>query len=414
MWSKVAVIFVIFVVTGLLAQAHATRCPRYVAPHNFNDKPPSWGGTDSGPIVPGFIDSRRSNTKALLRADQGIDLAAGNHVDYRDIRSCGGKFAFVRINHSRPRGLVDQDFLPNVKSLNKVGVKWMPYYYFFVRKRRKKLEKFEHLSDKEVRALLPAYRRLGKRAAQEFFRFVHMLSKKGGVNAFPVVDLGGLKGRLAAIDVEQTPIRDAKLSRRARRESKASRVRRERMASRERRDYGRLYAAAVCEWTRVVRSRYRDAIPVLYMFPSIYSDYLRSAYSDASNCLARLPVWIARTSRNGWEAVQNIDAANCSKYREKPKRRKCTVDEMVKHLCETAAGNRCIFHQYTHRGTAIAIGKRNRKGIPPHIDMDRFYEATSKRTYAGIQYVRVVDGFRSYQPGAVDVYVRKTSSAAIQ
>jgi hypothetical protein len=348
--------------TSIVSSIAEAKCPRYVAPGKFNNIPKEWG-SDSGPIVDGFVDSKGHDGSAL-NALHGIDLAKGDSVDYGKIRDCGGSFAIVRINHST--GRLDEWFARNVKGLDQEDVARFPYYYLAIPRSMKKLSSFESLTDADLASLREKYRQLGDTAAARFIDYVDHPGADG-INAMRASSVAGLQGPLVALDVEETPLGQGSDS--------------------AKNSYGKLYATTVCQWVKRIRSKFPQSIVLLYTFPAVYGDYLQHAYTDDFNCLEALPVWVARTAPNGWEAIQDSRTPKCGNTSM------CNTNKLVRQLCETPAGNRCILHQYTHRATQIATGKPE-KGIPPHLDASRFYESRTSRTYAGdLQYVRVVDGF---------------------
>jgi hypothetical protein len=56
-------------------------------------------------------------------------------------------------------------------------------------------------------------------------------------------------------------------------------------------------------------------------------------------------------------------------------------------VCLVAGGNRCISHQYSHRGIFGSSGVTT-DGSPPHVDLNRFFEMKAVDNAAGQQYVR--------------------------
>jgi hypothetical protein len=144
----------------------------------------------------------------------------------------------------------------------------------------------------------------------------------------------------------------------------------------------------VCSWIKTVTTKLPQTVPFLYTFPAVYGDYLQFAAPDVNACLGGMPVWVARTYGNGWEAIRETDPTHCTGSSL------CNTDRLVQKLCEIQGGNRCVIHQYTHRGTAIAIGRIVPHRPPPHIDFDRFYTSKTVPTNAQTQYVRVEDAFK--------------------
>ena len=341
-------------------------CPRFTAPSQFENTPSSWGD-NSGPIVPGFVDTKRP-AGSLFSVIHGVDLDSYNEVDHSQIVNCGGKFAIVRINqHSKGQDTLDQLFSSNMAGLAKQQISAFPYFFFALPSELRKISKFKNkMSASDEAQYRKSYESAGVQAAQHFLNL--LATAKYNVQ---IDEISGLKGRFVAVDVEQTPLDSGQANQTAARY------------------YGTFYSAAVCSWIKSVTSELPQLLPVLYTFPAVYGDYLQLADEDAYACLQGLPVWVARTYGNGWEAIRETDPTHCTGHPSL-----CTTDRLVQKLCEIQSGNRCIIHQYTHRGTAIAIGKTSKNGIPPHIDMDQFYTSKAVITTAGPQYVRIEDAFK--------------------
>jgi len=356
---------IIFVGLYLIASVANATCPRFAAPSQFADTPPSWGN-DSGPIVAGFVDSKRPAGN-LFDLIHGVDLDSYNAVDYSKIIDCGGKFAIVRINqHANDHDSLDELFSANMAGLAKQQTSAFPYYFFALPKELRKIAKFNgNLSDSDEAQFRKIYESAGVQAAQSFLNLL-----KTAKYTVPTNEISGLKGMFVAVDVEQTPLDAAQANQNAAKY------------------YGTFYSVAVCSWIKAVTVGLPQLVPVLYTFPAVYGDYLRYAKPDVNPCLQGLPVWVARTYGNGWEAIRETDPSHCTGTPSL-----CATDKLVQQLCEIQGGNRCIIHQYTHRGTAIAIGKPS-KGIPPHIDLDRFYTSKTVAAPAGTQYVRIEDAFK--------------------
>src|SRR5277367_6780301 len=113
----------LILVLGLLFTATAAdaTCQRFAAPDQFKNTPQSWGD-DSGPIVAGFVDSKRPSG-GLFDLIHGVDLDSYNAVDHAEIADCGGKFAIVRINQHDAAGhdILDTLFSTNVQNLAKLN-----------------------------------------------------------------------------------------------------------------------------------------------------------------------------------------------------------------------------------------------------------------------------------------------------
>jgi hypothetical protein len=359
---RVGILIVPWLFVGSIAQA---ACPRLTAPGQF-DNPKDWGN-DSGPVVSGFVDSKRPKG-GLFDLIHGVDLDSYNAVDYSKIAACSGKFAIVRINnHAKSKDSLDELFVANISGLAKEQIAAFPYYYFALPRGLKTITQFGNgLSDGDKARLRKEYEDAGSSAARSFISL--MSQAKYNV---PVVDIAGLRGQFVSVDVEERPLDENKANQTARAY------------------YATFYETAICSWIKTVGAVQHQLIPILYTFPGIYGEYLQFADPDVNACLEGLPVWIARTYWSGWEAIRSADTAHCQGSRSV-----CVTDQYVEKLCEIQGGNRCIIHQYTHRGTGIAIGVTAKNGVPPHIDFDRFYTSKTVPNNVGTHYVRVEDAFR--------------------
>jgi hypothetical protein len=369
-------VLVCFALAVSATSANAS-CLRYTAPYAFPNEPQAWGN-DSGPIVTeGFVDTR-SPRGGIFNAVHGIDVAAGDNVNYSKFVECGGGFAIVRINHSITKkgqisGPIDQEFALHMREFAAHGISGIPYFYFSLPSSLKRLNDLDrNFSNNEFDALRDKYFQFGQQSAQIFLSYVEELSGQTKDAAVPENDIAGIRAKFVALDVEEVPVGSTSA------------------ADISGKNYGRLYAAAVCAWVQSVRQRYPNFVPILYTFPAIYGEYLQYALPRDNACLQGLPVWIARTYGNGWEAIRDTNPSNCAKRNSSI----CATDRYVKLTCEIQAGNRCIIHQYTHRGTPFALGSTGKNGFPPHFDLDRFYIAKVSTTNTTPQYVRVEDSFK--------------------
>jgi hypothetical protein len=360
--SKTAIFLGLF----LTASTANAACPKFAAPFGFDNTPSSWGN-DSGPIVSGFVDSKRP-AGGLFELIHGVDLDSYNPVDHSQIVSCGGKFAIVRINqHSKGQDTLDTLFSANMAGLAKLQISAFPYFFFAPPTELRKISRFNNkLSDSDEAQYRKSYEDAGVQGAQHFLALLQNAKYE-----VPTNEISGLKGQFVSVDVEQVPLDAAQANHTAAIY------------------YGTFYGAAVCSWIKTVTKALPQLVPVLYTFPAVYGDYLQFAAPDVNACLAGLPVWVARTYGNGWEAIRETDPTHCTGSSSL-----CATDRLVQKLCEIQSGNRCIIHQYTHRGTAIAIGRTGKNGIPPHIDLDRFYSSKTVATNAGTQFVRIEDAFK--------------------
>ncbi len=328
----------------LLGSAASAGCPRYQAPGQFN-YPPTWG-VNSGVVIDGFVDVRKK-ASGLYNVLHGVDLSRFNTAKYTELSECGGTFAFVQLDQSW------NTHYSGVRSQNAVVI---PYYFLKLPAPLRNVSSFDRdLAATEIAEYRRIYAEAGARSGRDFISKIGPVIKAAGDS----VNISGLAGRFVALDVEQSPTTKP-------------------VSAAQQKYFGRFYAVALCAWIKTVKteSKYSDLIPILYTFPAIYSDYLQYAYPEETNCLQGLPIWIARTT---------LDAGEASSPSNRP-----NVDKMVQRMCRIQSGNRCIIHQYSHRGTFIATGK-SVKGIPPTVDLNRFYLAKPVKNGVGIQYVRVED-----------------------
>ena len=334
---------------GAITSCFAASCPRYVGPAKFNNIPQSWGN-DSGPIVDGFIDVKTPDGEALDSV-QGVDLSRYNSIDFSKLKECGGEFAFIQL---------DAHFKRNLAGLKTEGLTAIPYSFFHLPPLLRHASNLPtNPSLDQIAELRERYAEAGRNAAESFLQSLESLSSKDPLTS---VTLAGLTGRFVAVDVEESPL------------DKPSPGAAQR--------YGQFYAAAICSWvnTLAAHPEMSDVVPILYTFPAIYGQYLTYAFPEENRCLQGLPVWIARTFPDGGEAVHDPRAIR-------------VIDQYVQRLCLVQGGNRCLIHQYTHRGVFMYLPTKF-KTIPPHFDLDRFYVSTVISTGAEPQYIRVKDPFR--------------------
>jgi hypothetical protein len=335
-----------FVVSG-----GAAACPRHIGPGNFLNSPAAWGN-DSGPIVDGFIDVLAENG-TVLKVAHGVDLSRYNRMDYTSFNKCGGTFAFVQM---------DRQFHEHAIGVQAHGATVIPYFFF---KLPKKLRQASALLDSDkaegIELLRKAYIEAGEKSARDFLASLQKFNQQNSSKWPMVAELAGLKGKFIAFDVEERPL--------------------DRLTKNQAQQYGRGYAAAVCAWIKTVEAELSEVIPIIYTFPAIYGDYLAYAYPEENKCLQGHPIWLARTFKTGGEALVDKDNPG-------------TIDKYVQRLCRVPGGNRCIVHQYSHRGVFMAKESGRPGGIPPHFDLNRFYHAELQRSRSGIQFVRQHDPFR--------------------
>jgi hypothetical protein len=345
----------IFVAAAILSTVLASpvwsACSTYTAPGKFNNRPTVWNKTDSGPIVDGFIHPISRNG-TMLKHVQGIDLSRYNkHISYSTLSECGGKFAFVQM---------DELFDDHLDGLMQANVTGMPYYFFSLPKELLKASALPiSPTEQQIREARQKYGDAGRQAAAEFLEISDEYEKQRGSRMPADTTIGGLTRKFVGLDVEQQPIKP--------------------IDTEHARQYGRFYATAICVWIQAVKAKIPDIVPLLYTYPAIYGDYLRYAYTEEAECLDQYPVWISRTYPNGWEALTN-------------QKKMSSVDKVVQRFCLSPRGNRCLIHQYTHRG--IFMATKQSRPIPIHFDLDRFYDAKVVDTQLGQQFVRVEDPYQ--------------------
>jgi hypothetical protein len=191
--------FLAVAICAITSGAQAS-CPRLTAPYAFKNSPGHWGKDDSGPIVEGFVDSRRTRG-GVLEAYHGIDVSAGNNSDYQKVIDCGGTFAIVRINHSidkkHPIARIDEQFLPHVRGFDKSNIVSFPYYYLSVPKPMKTLKGL--LSREQINDLKPSYAEYGRKEAERFLGFVSQLSNENKIEIVRPINIAGLSGRFGNV-----------------------------------------------------------------------------------------------------------------------------------------------------------------------------------------------------------------------
>lgn len=325
-------------------------CPRYVAPGKFKYPKSPWNGTDTGVVVDGFVDlSFRKN--GIYEVAHGVDLSRHNIVDYKEIKDCGGKFSFVRM---------DDKYSQHLLQLRSQEIISIPYFYFPIPKALRNYNLYNGLEQKDpkVASFFQQFDSIGREAGNKFLKTLQ--TNHGMKDDLPKANLAGLEGHIVALDVEEKLL-DEKNS------SYLQRV-----------YFGRFYARAVCSWAAKVNEEYKDLRIILYTTPSVHGDYLNYALEEENKCLQKFPVWVARTTADAGDAIRPL--------------RNTKLDKDTQRLCFVTSGNRCVVHQYSHRATFAAQGRITKK-IPPHIDIDRIFTVKLVENEAGFQLVRKDDEF---------------------
>lgn len=315
--------------------------PRAVAPGHYAN-PPAWGPkkTDSGAVTYGFIDLK--NSSGLYSVQHGTDLSSYNTIDYDQIAHCGGTYAFIKI----PQDVNDLSYVHHFQELNRRSIVTIPYFYLGISSRLKATPAlFSKTDTNAYQALLNNGRAAGAAAAQAFE------SRYGALfnGAPPITTIAGFSGQLIALDVEERFTAPASAA--------------------QQRVFGAYYAAMLGAWVLEIKKKYPRFVPLLYTTPSVYGDELSYAEPADNKIIFGLPIWLAGPRPDAGDAAFDKQKA-------------------VYRLCfSTAAGNRCIVHQYTNRGAFAAIG-RPFNAQPPHIDLDRFFKTRKIQSADGVAYVR--------------------------
>lgn len=303
--------------------------------------PVPWG-MDSGPIASGFVDLK---THEYIGYHHGVDLSEYNSISYDKINDCGANFSFVKLKQNQPNG-----FVKHRDELHKRGINTIPYYYLNAPSNYQGNPKlFGDLNDTSKAALLKTGRDLGRAQAKLFIED----ASKAFPNGLPEVNVASISGQMVALDVEDVFDKNLRPSRK------------------QINNYGAFYAAMARAWIDSVKEKYPKAIVFFYTTPWIFYDYLTQASEEDNKFIHGLPIWIANTRPDGGD----IDLNN----------------KAVSRVCYSAsAGNRCIVHQYTHRGIfAVRREPVSYDGnIVPHIDLNRFFETSVAYDAFGKQYVR--------------------------
>lgn len=326
--------------------SQAAECPRHHAPGTFTNPSKPWQNTDTGVVVDGFVDFSAA-PPGVFQLRHGIDLSAHNIVDYRKLRDCGADFAFVRI---------DKKYAQHVAALQKVDIEVYPYFYFPIPTNLRQRLYYHSQTQPSLTGNLTAFASIGKEAGRRYIASVAGAAPTTpATRATPPPPHRVDSARsMIALDIEEKLIDE------------------EHSTPLERTYYGRNYARAVCAWAETVRERFPDNVVVLYTTPSIYFDYLDKALPEDHLCLQGFPIWLARTTVDGGDVIRSSNSV---------------IDKYAQRVCLVSGGNRCITHQYSHRGVFGSLGATT-DGTPPHIDLDRFFDMKSVDNAAGQQFVR--------------------------
>ena len=313
----------------------AVTCSRHNTPGNYPN-PRAWG-TDSGILIDGFADLVDGTGHTYLAAP-GTDISSNNFVDFKTLTSCGAAFAFVRMDNNTTSNWT------NLLSNNIVPIL---YDFFNIPKNLRQSSLYSNTNSKEVETYMSEFSNIG--ATSE-----HSLEQNLTDTLVRPKSISHFGHEIISIDVEQTLTNDRTSS------------------PQERVAYGRYYAHAVCSFITQLHNARPDVVPIMYTTPSVYGGYLLYAYPADFNCLQGFPIWMAWTTPEGGDIIRSSHD---------------TVDQWSQRACLASGGNRCIIHQYSHRGLFATLG-RGSPGQPSHIDLDRFFDVKVVPTSVGTEYVR--------------------------
>jgi hypothetical protein len=330
---------------------HITAQPtrNLLAPEN------AWNGTDSGPVIPAYVTLSGGAVRS-----HGVDISRyqQNAIHYDRLRECGTQFAFVKM---------DQVFHEHANHLRAREIQVIPYHYLTVRGswRGRPMNFVNNPSifgDGATEAeLLSAAREVGRGQAQAFLtKYNAEIPEQHREQELP-----GLRGQLIALDVEEV----------------FNNERHRGITTEQRIGYGRFYAAALAQWVQTVRTAHPNAIIVFYTFPDVFASYLSHAQPADYAIVNSLPVWVAQTGDR-----RGLDLSS----------RSGNSGRSLQALClSNGVGNRCIFHQYTHRGLFAAIQPPDADFTtrrPNTHDVNRYLGAQAVVTEFGTAFVRPVPG----------------------
>jgi hypothetical protein len=333
----------------------AVACPYLMgpfAPGQVQNPTQPWNNTDTGVVVNGHVDLRAPDGSPL-RTLLGIDLSRWNHpLDYRLLARCGTTFAFIAM---------DERYRQHATELQKLNVTPLIYFYMRVPPEMRAPARFARLSDNpesqaQIDRELTAFEQIGQQGVQSFLDRMRRL----GIPEIPLVTVRNPDGsirsqaRVMAVDIEEKLEPEAG-------SSESARI-----------YYGRFYAKAVCTWVRGVQQAYPGTLILMYTTPTVWGDYLYAAYPEEAACLNAMPIWVSRTTVDGGDVIRST---------------RSRIDLYAARLCTASGSNRCVVHQYSHRGL---LGQQEplRQGMAPHLDLNRFFLVQPVQTGAGIMYVR--------------------------
>jgi hypothetical protein len=316
--------------------------PKYIAPLPVHMKAPKPWGKDSGPIVDGYI-GLKDHPEVLY----GIDLSKHNAIkDYGVYSRCGGKFAFLRL---------DPAFRNHRQRLAGYSFTVIPYVYFPISATLRLgylYSDFKSVQKERVAEKYALFEKIGKDAA------LHLpdVLQQQGLTEIPKISFAGLEGRILAVDVEEK-LEDEKTS-----------------SKNALRYYGLFYARAICSWIDTVRARFPDVQIIIYSTPTVFGDYLHDLGQQDDDCLRGLPLWMARTTVLGEDLTGKAGSLD-------------HIDKYSQKACFQTSGNRCIIHQYSHRGVIGQILPVSDSAVL-HVDLNRAFPVKPVKDAKTTQYVR--------------------------
>ncbi len=330
-----------------------TACPYLSGPFaqgQVSNPSEAWNGTDTGVVVNGHVALRGADGRPL-RTLLGVDLSSHNRPDYRLLARCGTAFSFVRM---------DDKYNTHAAELDRLNVRPLPYYFFGVPASLRDPSRYANLSDTPasqaaIDSNLATFQKLGEDGVQSFLDRMRRLNMR----EMPVVTVRNpdlsvrSQARVLAVDIEQKlepePNNDT------------ARI-----------YYGRFYAKAVCAWVKGVQDALPGTLVLMYTTPSVWGEYLYAAYPQEAACLNAMPIWVARTTVDGGDVIRSS---------------RSKIDLYTARLCTASGSNRCVVHQYSHRGL-LGLAPPLERGRATHFDLNRFFLVQPVQTGAGIMFVR--------------------------
>jgi hypothetical protein len=291
-----------------------------------------WGTGDTGVITDRFIQMLNP-TGGLVPVMHGVDLSMYNvKLNYRRLALCGTQFSFVRM---------DRAFKTHVQSLSGQGIYFIPTFDFQRASKYRLPSTYLPFSGKpdsvlEGSALMKDARLHGRALAKEF---LDMISATG-LNEVSTFRLENDSVKFFAIDVEElnNGINNAGLNR----------------------QFGIIYAATIVAFVTEIQEKHPDMVPILYLFPNVYWNYLRFSTSEDDRALSTYSAWVARNRPRAADVYMPMSTD--------------AIDKYMQRFCRVGGGDRCIFQQYTHRaliGYGVAIPSQG--AVPLHHDLDRMF-----------------------------------------